>query len=1132
VKLYRPLALILGLALCSASAGAAEPPTPAKVLTGDLASLFSQPPPQAKPWVFWHWMDGNVTKEGITADLEAMSRIGVGGVLIMGVGLRTPPGKADFNSPLWRELYHFAAQECLRLGLHMALHQCDGWATAGGPWITPDRSMKKAVWTRLVVEGPRKEPIRLKQPSTVGKFYEDVAVFAVPLDEPSPLPVARAEADGQPAPALVDGDTKKKLPLAKDTIDLHLAAPSEVGSVVFHFADIERRIKVPATVEISEDGKTFRPVVDLQLNASYDLAPVETMTASFAPVRASVVRVRKGKHSNPGGLCEIEIFRQPRVHLWEVKSGFARRREHGGESPWLDAAPPAPDWKGIDPAAVIDLTGHLAEDGRLDWTPPPGRWEILRLGMTSTGKRVAPRTNAGPGLEVDKMSAEAMRFHFDAFSKGMIAENNPTTGNPIAWVHTDSWEAGLHTWGNGFRQEFEKRRGYSMMPWLAVLATGRIVGSAEESDRFLWDLRRTMGDLIAENFYGEMKRLSHENGVLFQSEAAGRQMFMYDPLNYAARTDMYVGEFWMPDNVRHDCRTAASAAHTYGRALAGAEAFTSGEGRYRDAPFDYKALGDRAFASGINRFIIHRYCMQPFTQVEPGMNFGQWGINFERTLTWWENGGKAWVEYLTRSQSLLQAGTFIADVIHYIGDDVPNFLGHREDLWNPVPPGYDFDGCNFDILRQLTVGADGRLALPSGMRYRVLLLPDRRHMTLEAAREVERLVQAGTVAVGPKPLRTPGLKDWQKNDAALHEITSRVWGDVDGEKVKKHRYGKGRVVYGLPLDEVLAPMAPPDFSYTSPDAATLNYIHRATEDADFYFVANANAGASVDVTARFRVTGRAPELWDPSTGAMVEAAVYRQVDGLTEMPLHLDPAGSCFVVFRKPASPQALLAGTPSMHGGPAGQYSARTAAGESATLTTKPTKVSTLEGPWQVSFPPGRGAPVSAAFPQLASWPENTDPGIKYFSGTATYRKSFNLDETQRPVILDLGKVMNIAEVAVNGKPLGTLWKPPFRVDISDAVRPGPNTLEVKITNLWPNRLIGDEQMHPDPSLDYDPNGPTWSAAGPLRSIPDWVREGKRSPVGRTTFVLWKFYDADSPLLTSGLLGPVTLETSADAPP
>lgn len=526
----------------------------------DLEARFLNPSDEAKPWVYWFWMDGNVTKEGITADLEAMNRIGIGGALMMGVGLRTPPGKADFNSPLWRELYAHAAKECVRLGMKLTLQQCDGWGSGGGSWITPGQSVKMLVWTNKEIEGPVSGPIRLEQPLTKENFYKEIAVLAVPLVSKIEPLAASAIVDGKAAPALVDGNREKGEKIGRQ-IELRFDALRPVSTLVFHLPKFpySQRTKMPATIEVSSDGAIFKPVISFYLGASLLGRDQESLTCSFPAAKARAVRILFPKPLQTE-IGESEALAEPRVHLWEVKSGFAREREHGGETKWLDGAPAPLNIAGIDPDRIIDLSGKLSADGTLDWKVPSGRWLIVRTGMTSTAKLVEPGTNAGQGLEADKMNSETVRFHFDSFAKGLISGNNTASGNPIYSVHTDSWESGVHTWSSMFREEFEKRRGYSMTKWLPVLTTGIIVGSAEESERFLWDVRRTMADLIRDNFYGELRRLCHENGMLFQSEASGRQMFMYDPINCQSRTDIPIGEFWMPSDLRVDCKVAASVA--------------------------------------------------------------------------------------------------------------------------------------------------------------------------------------------------------------------------------------------------------------------------------------------------------------------------------------------------------------------------------------------------------------------------------------------------------------------------------------------------------------------------------------------------------------------------------------------
>lgn len=1076
----------------------------------ELEQSFLHPNKAAKPWVFWFWMNGNVTKEGITADLEAMQQAGIGGSVMMSIGFGTPAGKLDFNSPQWRDMYAHAVNESKRLGLEMSLHQSDGYATAGGRWIKPSQGIKEIVWTIKEVDGSSDTPISLVQPKTKLGFYEDVAVIAFPSDEKENIKPQKILMNGEEAGAMMDDNFIKGMKAGKK-IEMEFAKNQGIRSIVFHLSKTNyvHFIEKIATIEISQDGKNFRKVASLNFNLDLNSLSDKTLRASFPVVLAKYFRINtKGMEGIE--ISEIELLAEPMVDLWEAKSAFARQRDHGGETSLLDAASytaqQLPKDLVLNKKSVINLSDKLGKEGVLNWKAPAGKWKIIRVGMTATGMEILPQTRGGGGLEADKMNADAVRFHFDSFAKELISEHNKGTNKPIASVHVDSWESRNHNWSSFFRQEFENRCGYSMIPYLPTLVTGIVVGSQEESERFLWDVRRTMADLIEDNFYKVMLDKCHENGVLFQSESSGRQMFMYDPINYMSKSDIGIGEFWMKDEVRVDCRVAASVSHIYNQPIAGAESYTSEDGGYRDDLFAFKALGDKAFCTGINRFYIHCFVMQPWLNVEPGMSFGPFGINFGRTNTWWKNGAKVWTDYIARSSSLLQAGKFVGDVIHYIGDDAPNYLGNRNQIWNPVPVGYDYDGCNLDILKQLQVAKNGDLVLPHGMKYKVLLLPDRDHTTLASIKEIERLVKAGAIAIGRKPVRVSSLIGYPNSDAIFHQLAGKVWGNIDGKKITENHYGKGKMIYGQTLEHVLNKLLPPDFDYSvSSKADTLNYIHRKTNDADFYFVASVNKQHTVDAVARFRVTGKAPELWDPSTGKMTEPATFRVVNGITEVPIHFDPAGSTFVVFRKAGIPKTFWDGM--------------------IIIPASDKVMLTVEEPWTIRFPSGKQAPERIILDKLISWTDHPSDGVKYFSGTATYSTTFNWTKSASaasPLILDLGKVRNLAVVKLNGKTLGTLWKPPYSMAVSDALVEGKNELEIEITNLWANRLIGDEKFHPDTTYQYGRGRLT--TLGSMKSIPEWVQNGGKSPVGRTTYIPYWFYDGTEPLFESGLIGPVRL--------
>jgi len=622
--------------------------------------------------------------------------------------------------------------------------------------------------------------------------------------------------------------------------------------------------------------------------------------------------------------------------------------------------------------------------------------------------------------------------------------------------------------------------------------TGRIVESAQASDRFLWDFRRTIADLLAENHYGVATKYFNQHGVGLYAEAMGADdPTTGDGLLNKSEVDIPMGEFWVPapgmkDTPEHpaDLREAASAAHIYGKKIAGAESFTTMPFNPVWAPPSYlKPLGDNAMALGINRFVFHTSDHQPFVedQHKPGMTLGFFGQHYTRNVTWAEQA-VAWNTYLARCSFMLQQGLFAGDLAYFYGEGAPATVPFWKPLTPAPPQGYAYDWVNADVLVNRMSVQDGHLVLPSGMSYRALVLPDYvNQVTLPVLRKLRDLVSAGAILVAPRPAHSPSLSD-SANEAEFRSIVNEVWGSTDGLGANEHDYGKGKIYWGKPLEEVLAGeprpdgvsgKVSPDFEYSRPEFdSELVWIHRRDGDTHIYFVANQKE-RSEDVETSFRVEGKEAELWRPDTGVS-ELAEYKIEKGRTTVPLHLDPYGSVFVVFRhRAAAPSRTLPHPVS-------------------------TELATIVGPWQVTFPPNWGAPPQIKLDTLTSWTENSDDGVKYFSGTATYTKDIEApQEWFRPgakLVLDLGKVKEIAEVSVNGKPLGEiLWKLPFQADVSGALKPGTNHLEVKVTNLWPNRIIGDRQ--PKATKKY-----AWLDYKPFR--------------------------ADTPLLDSGLLGPVKLSS------
>jgi hypothetical protein len=760
----------------------------------------------------------------------------------------------------------------------------------------------------------------------------------------------------------------------------------------------------------------------------------------------------------PIGIAEIVLHTVTRVHRLEEKAGFIPTTELAQFS--------TPDTTDAIPTAdVVDLTSKVKPDGTLEWTPPAGNWLVVRMGSSLTGRRNHPASLEGTGLEVDKLDAEAVRNYFENY----LDQYKDATGGlmgkrGLQYVITDSYESGHSTWTRNMLAEFARRRGYDMKPWLPVLI-GRIVKSTEASEQFLWDFRKTQADLMAENHYDQLTDLLKKRGMgrYTESHEAGRA-YIVDGMDVKRKADIPMSAMWTPGAInggdqtgyQADIRESAAVAHIYGQNLVAAESLTALGSTFAYSPERLKPTADLELANGLNRFVIHTSVHQPLDDKKPGLGLGPFGQWFTRHETWAEQA-KVWTDYLARSSYLLQQGKFVADVAYFYGEDnnITSLFGKKLPA---IPEGYNYDFINADALINLLSVKEGKLVTPSGMSYEVLVLDENaKNMSLAALRKIRDLVKAGATIVGVKPEKSPSLRDSQAEFAAL---VKEIWG-TDRPNVSADQ----------PLAQVLqAKKIAPDFTYSKPQADTQTlYVHRRLSDGEIYWVNNRKDRVE-EIEASFRVQGKEAELWHPETGR-TEPAAYAIAGGRTTVPLRLNPNEAVFVVFRKPAAAQSRVL------------------------PRQMQTNLATLDGAWDLQFQSGRGAPDKVTFDKLTSWTESADSGVKYFSGTANYTRTVNAPSewfrSGARLWLDLGDVKNLAEVLLTGKSLGVIWKKPFRVDVTEALKPGANALEVKVTNLWVNRLVGDQQ--PNVTKKY-----------PYTTMP--------------------FYRADSPLLSSGLLGPVQL--------
>ena len=1062
-----------------------------------LEATFTNPPVAAKPAVWWYWGESVTTEHGITQDLEALKRVGFGGVVIYEQVFADKPDALKSLSPEWLARLRFAAAECARLGLTLEVNASDGYV-AGGPWITPELAMQRLVASETNADGGRTIAVALPQPETRLNFYHDVAVLAYPAPAGGgpgdlPTPVFTSEPPGMVFKELFsrDGRTKAKVVRPADgrnsfaqldygkavvvrsisySARVNLKAPVIATQVPSSWADdfLGQGMKpIPrlGTLEASDDGANWRAVCELPaLGTQHDSWTQRTV--SFPATTARSFRLNfnvSGEEVSVGGL---ELRGAARVDWWENKSGNI-----------VDFANPdrTPEYTGdevIEPGNVLDLTTNLGVGGKLTWNAPPGRWTILRLGHTPTGAKTKHGRPENMGLECDKLSAAATRVQFSNYVGVVLREVRKVPGAKLAGVNVDSAEHGSQNWTADFEAQFERRRGYPLRTFLPAMM-GRVVGSRELSDKLLFDVRRTIADLMSDEYFGEFQNLCHAEGMTLMAQAPGIATCLpSDNIQAKGRTDIPMAEFWMSQaDGTIDCKEAASAAHVYGLPVVAAESFT---GSRADAhPAMMKPFADAALAQGINRFVVLAYVHQPWDDRKPGVTQDRFYVPYQRQNTWWEDSGGFWTS-LARSSQLMRQGHHVADILYHLGNDTP--LKIATSRMRPVPPdGYDYDVCGDEALVNRAGVKGGRIVLPDGMSYRLLVLAGGHKMTCAAARKVRELVHGGATVLGPiKPGGSPSLSDGPAGDEEVRSIADQLWGAGSQSAPGRRRTGAGWLFWGMTPAEALQVLdTPRDWEIVGDQGSTgLLVSHRQTAATDIYFVANHQTQARTAVVA-FRVTGRVPQRWDADTGTLFDLGGWREYGGRAELPLTLEANASTFIVFRG--------------QGDPAPQPSAAT-----HRVAEIPVRLQ-LSGPWQVKFSPGWGAPEQIQLTDLMSWTDHADPGVQHYSGSAVYTKDFDWPAL-RPgerVTLDLGQVAVLAAVKLNGHELGVVWKEPYALDVTPALQPGPNRVEVRVVNLWVNRLIADSALPPEQRL---------------------------------TWVTWSPFRPSDRLLPSGLLGPVLL--------
>ena len=992
-----------------------------------MQKRFSEVPEDQPLAVYWYWLDGNISEEGVVKDLYAMKSVGINRVQIgmIGDGQGAPRGKVRMFTREWWKILRTMFRTAGELGIEVGLFNSPGWSQSGGPWVKSEQSMRYLTAVNDTVQGPVRYSVPM---SSLGEVGQDVKVLAYPLVAPD---AEKIIADN-----------------VSDKTEILLSCDGKITArkLVLYFAEAGA-----ADMEFSvRKGEDWILVDRCYLDRSntnniVGFIPLAPYVFSLPEVEGEEFRVTLDKN---GFVNKVELSDIPMVEFYAEKT-LAKMYPHPlpmwDDYLWRNQ----PDYTDVDflqVSQVRDISSYVSAEGNLTWDVPEGMWVISRTGMLTTGVICSPAPEEGRGLETDKMSKEHIRAHFDNYL-GKILERIPAEDRKtFRVVVEDSYETGGQNWTDGMIDAFREAYGYDPVPFIPALG-GTIVGSPDVTDRFLWDLRRLVADMVAYEYVAGLREISHEHGLTTWLENYGHWGFPGEFLQYGGQSDEVAGEFWSFGSLGDiENRAASSCAHIYGKGKVWAESCTCGGSDFNLYPATMKQRVDRFFTEGINATLLHLYIQQPDDRM-PGIN-ANFGNEFNRNNTWFSQLD-TFLDYLKRCNYMLQQGRYVADVAYFIGEDVPKMTGVRSP---EIPKGYSYDYVNAEVL--MTAKArDGKLVLESGMEYSVLVLPELETMRPELLAKISQLVYDGVVVRGPAPTRSPSLENYPQADTEVVEMADEMW--------------QSKYIYpDASLEQIFSNLGIlPDFTVSDPMLPVL-FIHLTTDTGEIYFVSNQSEN-SIVFDADFRVDGLQPELWNPGTGDIRYLSDSKVSGRTVSIPMKMEPYESSFVVFREPAGKIPVRENFP------------------------EPELISAVEGPWTIEFEKDRGGPDEPIVAEnLFDWIESDDPELKYFSGTAIYTAAFDISRLpETPVYLDLGDVMVMAKVRINGQEAGGVWTEPYMVNITGLLKEGKNTLEVAVVNCWRNRMIGEFSMPKKDRFTYN----TASRLNP-----------------------------DSPLQSSGLLGPV----------
>jgi hypothetical protein len=1022
----------------------------------EMLATFKNPFGKVKTGTYWYWISGNISCEGVKKDLIAMKRAGIDRAFIGDISADNKQGPVKTFSPEWEKVLNTAFKTASEIGVEIGLFNSPGWSQSGGPWVKPEEAMRRFVSSSVVVDGPC-NGVTLAQPKFTyapKEHYRDVLAVAFPLpkgfeNKLEAIKPGTTLSQTSRTPVAVEVTSEK--PFTAQSVQVKLSSGTFAGIV---------RVET-----ISENGKlnfindTRFSRVNHRENVGFE--PFAPLIASFNPVTAKKFRISIiPKEKRKATFSSISVHGAPLV-----AKAYEKSLAKMFESPlpmWHDylwpKEPANENLTAFDPKKAIVLKNKISPDGKLDWQVPEGRWVIYRFGVAPTGAKNAPANKEATGYEVDKMSERHINTHIEKYIAKILNRTEPKDRKAIKLTVLDSYEMGGQNYTDDFAKRFEKSFGYNPEPFLPAIF-GMSTSSRDDSDRFLWDLRRFIADEVSYSYVGGLRKAANKYGLTTWLECYGHWGFPGEFLQYGGQSDAIGGEFWSSGSLGNiENRAASSCGHIYGKREIWAESNTCGGGAFSRGPKDLKSRTDRFFADGINATILHLYIQQADDRV-PG-RIAWFGNEFNRHNTWFEHFD-LFTGYLKRTGFMLQQGLNVADFAYFIGEDAPKMTGTASPF---VPRGSQYDYINAEVLRETAgVDANGKIVLPHGTSYEVLILPPLETMRPEILERIEKLVNAGAFVIGPKPKRSPSLANQPQSDMRVKEIANRLWGNVDGKKVKFAKRGKGIIATGLSTQEALK-MRGKETDVMYNGKHHLIYSHRTMKDGDIYFVA-VFGGKSADVDVSFRTAGRIPEIWDAATGETRPAERWFAKDGRTTVNLSLAEHGSVFVVFKKNTN----------------GKTSSEKIA----------KKISEEEiNSWTMTFQSDaihRGPDTPIFTEKLYDLSKSSDARIKFYSGRITYNAKFFWDGKSSRAVLDLGDVAETAKVKINGKYAGGVCFRPYRLDVTDYLRKGENNLEIEVCNLWINRLVGDIS---------NPNRPTWTNLPCVSKKTGLVKSGLIGPV------------------------------------